>query len=77
MIFRPLQNSDLNVAKGFAARNGDVRVYVSLKKASFVNKLFWIHPRDMEKPETIAQVRADMQALLETKAKCLEHYLTP
>lgn len=40
---------DLQIKTGWRLRNGNIRVFVSVKNASFINKTFWLENWDPDK----------------------------
>lgn len=48
MNARPIQNADLKVTKSdWCDSKGRLRCHISLKGASSINYVFWIHPDQM------------------------------
>jgi hypothetical protein len=53
MTLRKIEWEDLLISIGWRNRRGDVRVYVSLKGCSFINKLFWLDWKDTPEQRTM------------------------
>jgi hypothetical protein len=77
MTTRPIQNSDLKVTKSddWIDSKGRQRVHISLKGASFINQVFWIHPEQMAHPKTLETVKTTLQRRLQTAIKNFHRYL--
>jgi len=71
---RPIQNSDLKVSKGWFDTRDHQRVHVSLHGASWINKTYWLTEADQAKPETIARVKAELQAIATKKLNALRKF---
>ena len=76
MNLRPLNNDDLKVTKGWADSKSRIRVFVSLKGASFVNKTYWLREEELPMPQTLDRIKTDLAELLALRASAISRYST-
>lgn len=77
MNLRDLQSGDLKVTKGFGDAAGRIRVHVSLRRAAFVNKTFWLQETRLGEPETLFRVKQPLQRQLQKKADIIQNFQNP
>lgn len=75
MNLRALNNADLKVTKGWADSKGRLRVFMSLKNASFVNKTYWLREDELARPETLIRIKDDLATLLHQSVDRLSTYM--
>ena len=72
---RPITDADLKWTESYEDTRGRVRWHVSLVGASWINHVWWIHPRDKDKPETLTKIKTMLTDKLRRRCSTLNRYL--